>query len=127
MAGHLQTVYQYGGVIDLNLAKVAGMNQYSWTYLHLPWQLHGDASGRINGVINQKGYFTFAAICADEQGNTFDYFITLNIQPLSYDQATTYNVPVQNLFPYDLKVVDEVNRDATQNLHLKMSQYRNAS
>ncbi len=64
--GYLQTVYQYGSVIDLNLAKFSANNQYNWTYLHLPSQLHGDSSGRINGAINQTGYYTFAAICADK-------------------------------------------------------------
>lgn len=38
-----------------------------------------------------------------------------------------YKVQVQNLFPYDLLVVDAVHRDATENAELKMREYRNAS
>jgi hypothetical protein len=125
--GYLQTVYQYGDVIDLNLAKLTRNNRYNWTYLHLPAQLHGDSSGRINGVIKQTGYFTFAAICADDQGNTLDQFITINVQPLSYDQGIAYAVPVQNMFPYDLALVDAVDRDASENAGIKLKAYRDAS
>jgi hypothetical protein len=78
-------------------------------------------------VISKEGYYTFAAICADQDGNSLDLFFTINVQPLSYDYSANYLVPVQNTFPYDAKAVDEVDSDATINAAQKMKIFNEAS
>lgn len=123
----MKTVYQQGEAVDINLDKYAPNNKYNWTYLRLPAQLTGGSSGRINGIINKTGYYTFAAICADGDGNSLDQFFTVNIQPLSYDYAANYPVTVQNVFPYDWASIDAVNRDASENAALKLQTYQEAS
>lgn len=52
--------------------------------MQIPDGIETDIRGNISGIIFDEGYYTFGAICSDQNGYSLNYFFTINIQPISY-------------------------------------------
>lgn len=74
-------VYKVGNKVNVNLQAVNGKTPYTWSFVNLPAGLTGDKTGRITGVIQNEGYYSFNAICNDVTGQSADVYYTLNVQP----------------------------------------------
>lgn len=98
-------LYQVGDKISINLNKYV-KKAYNWSYIQLPEQLEGDVNGNIVGIIYDEGYYSYGVTYSDIDGNSWDFFFTLNIQPLyysSYGRRTCVEVPNRNVFKYSLE------------------------
>jgi hypothetical protein len=67
--------------VNLALQAENGKNPYTWSFVNLPSGLVGDKSGKISGIFQNEGYYSFNAICNDASGQSADGYYTFNIQP----------------------------------------------
>lgn len=49
--------------------------------MNLPSGLVGSKDGKISGILNDVGYYSFSASANDADGRTADCYYTFNIQP----------------------------------------------
>ena len=73
--------YKVGEKINLSLEAAQGQAPYAWTYLNLPAGLVGTKDGKITGVLDATGYYSFSASANDAEGNSADCYYTFNVQP----------------------------------------------
>ena len=52
-----------------------------WSYQYLPNDLVGTKEGYIKGKFGNKGSYSFAAVCSNEEGARLNFIMTLNVQP----------------------------------------------
>ena len=104
--------------ITLNMKAIGGKAPYVWTYLRMPEELEGDKNGVITGYFDIQGRYSFGVNCADSNGKSTDYFITINIQPMTFFGAYTIApVYVKSMYPpeeYDLDALNGVQRDLNE-------------
>jgi hypothetical protein len=74
-------VYKAGNKVNLALQAANGKSPYTWSYVNLPAGLVGDKSGKITGVVQNEGYYSFNAVCNDATGQSADVYYTFNVQP----------------------------------------------
>jgi len=74
-------VYKVGNKVNLALQAANGKSPYTWSFVNLPSGLAGDKTGKISGIIQNEGYYSFNAICNDATGESADVYYTFNIQP----------------------------------------------
>ena len=74
-------VYKTGDKVQIELKATHGQSPYAWSYLNLPAGLVGTKDGKVHGLFNEVGYYSFSASANDADGNTADCYYTFNIQP----------------------------------------------
>lgn len=82
--------YAVGNSINLNLQAKNGKAPYTWTYNNLPAQLVADKEGKISGLFDQEGYYSFSASACDSAGAIADSYFTINVQPTSAVKSNSF-------------------------------------
>ena len=75
--------YKVGDQISLGLEASQGIAPYAWNYVNLPNGLVGTKEGKVSGLFEETGYYSFSASANDAEGNVADGYYTFNIQPTS--------------------------------------------
>ena len=73
--------YTVGNPISISLEAAKGKAPYAWSYLSLPTGLTGTKDGKVTGVLDSIGYYSFSATANDAEGNSADCYYTFNVQP----------------------------------------------
>jgi len=113
--------YQAGEKVNLALQAVKGVSPYTWSFMNLPAGLVGTKDGKVSGVLNDAGYYSFSASANDAEGSSADCYYTFNIQPQgtagkyasnlvsNLIEVPNRNIPVQ----YDINQVEKQQLQAT--------------
>ena len=59
--------------------------KHTWMYEYLPVELQGYKEGYIKGKFYNKGQYSFAAVCSNQEGLSRSFIFTLNVQPSAND------------------------------------------